>query len=281
MNHVPTTDTAPDDLEARLARAGDHLLRRAAEYREAPTLDRAPARRPARPVLRRVLVGSVAAAVLAVAALAVDSGKGSPALAWSPDPEVATPDDEAAARAACTVDDEFAAPEAGRTEGDPAAAAAAVVVSSVPSGPLPPLVSLDLRGTGGMATFADAEWEVTCMLLRDGEGFQRGPMVFQEAGEMPATGGLTLGPMMSTTWSDGTTSIAMMSGVVPPGATTVELLVPGLPTASSVVEEGRFGIWWMGSLVDEGVSVRALDPSGAELASVALADVLSGRQAAG
>ena len=61
----------------------------------------------------------------------------------------------------------------------------------------------------------------------------------------------------------------MVSGVAPAGATTVEVNVPGQPTASANVVDGRFNLWWIGSLPVDGGSIRALDGSGVELAAAA------------
>lgn len=248
-----------DDVEARVARAGLHLLERTAEYRERSVTN--PARAPrARSPLTAVAMGAVAAGTVAVAMLAVSAGRSAPDLAWSPDPSAPTANDELAARSACTVEpDEGRLPERGERNPD------APVDPRPPITELPPLVSLDLRGTGGMATFADTEWVVTCMLLRDGDGFERGPVVAEQAGLVDGLG-LTVGA--STTWADGT-STAMLAGSAPAGTVTVEVAVPGLPIATAQVTDGRFGIWWIGSLADDGApTVRALDGSGAELASL-------------
>jgi hypothetical protein len=128
-------------------------------------------------------------------------------------------------------------------------------------------VSLDLRGSGGLATFADADWVVSCLLLDTGDGFERGPVVAERsgpAGTSDSTGGLALISASSTTWSDGR-SISMLAGVAPAGATSVEIDLPGQPTARADVTDGRFGIWWLGTLDGASPLIRALDTFGTEL----------------
>jgi hypothetical protein len=207
-------------------------------------------------------LGAVAAATVAATLVAV-GGPGTPALAWSPTPSPVTADDGAAARAACSADltpSDAGSPE---REGVPAAV-------EFPPAELPPLVSLDLRGSGGLATFADADWVVSCLLLDTGDGFERGPVVAERsgsAGTSDSSGGLALISASSTTWSDGR-SISMLAGVAPAGATSVEIELPGQPTARADVTDGRFGIWWLGTLDGASTAIRALDTSGTELAAV-------------
>lgn len=203
----------------------------------------------------------VAVAVAATATVLAVGGPGTPALAWSPTPSAVSTDDEAAAAAACN---EGLAETAAASDRP---ALGAVDAPAAPNTPtvLPPLVSLDARGTGALATFADSQWTFTCMLLRNGDGFERGPLVGQPTSETASTGELLIESGGSTTWSDGQ-SIAALTGTAPPAATTVEFDVTGLPTATAAVTDGRFSIWWLGSLDgDVSVTVRALDNTGALL----------------
>ena len=198
---------------------------------------------------------AVAAAAAVTGLLLATTGGSSPALAWSPTPLVATEADGAAARAACTVDADAGA--AGRDAAAP---------GDVPPAELPPLVALDLRGTGGLATFADAQWTATCLVVRAGDGFERGPVVFEPTTAPVADDTLAVSWASGTTWTDGR-EISMISGVAPAGAVTVEVNVPGQPAASANVVDGRFNMWWIGSLPVDGGSIRALDGSGVELAA--------------
>lgn len=216
-----------------------------------------------RPASRAPFLGGMAVAATAAVTglLLATTGGSSPALAWSPTPVVATEADEAAARAACTVD-----PAAGAEGREPAAPVDVTPVDSMPA-ELPPLVAFDLRGTGGLATFADAQWTATCLVVRSGDGFERGPVVLEPT-TPAAEGALAVSWASGTTWQDGR-EISMVSGVAPAGATTVEVNVRGQPTASANVVDGRFNLWWIGSLPVDGGSIRALDGSGVELAAAA------------
>lgn len=199
------------------------------------------------------VVGLASVAAVAVGATVTGGmGTASPALAWSPTPSAATAADEAAATAACSVspDDEMQRPGNGAVS---------------PSLELPPLVSLDLRGTGGLATFADDQMVVTCLLVRDGDGFQRGPMIGESTDGHPDSGAFGIAGATSTEWSDGTT-ISMITGVAPTGAATVAIDIAGQATATATVTDGRFGMWWFGTVENLYASVTALDADGAEIA---------------
>lgn len=139
--------------------------------------------------------------------------------------------------------------------------------TEAPPTELPPLVSLDLRGNGGLAVFADDQWTFTCMLLQSGDGFETGPIMASPTADLPKAGVLALTSGMQTDWADGR-SLAMVSGTAPAGASTVELSLPGQPTASAQVEDGRFSIWWFGSFDPSTGTLRALDAAGDELATV-------------
>lgn len=188
----------------------------------------------------------VAAAVAAVTVIAWP-GSSSPALAWSPAPTAATMADEAAASAACGTD----------LGGGSARDGKVLPVE------LPPLVALDLRGTGGLATFSDGDLTLTCLLVRDDDGFERGPIVGEESGITPNAGTAVVSAT-STEWEDGRT-IAMLTGVAPADAATVEVSIPGQSTATAVVTNGRFAIWWFGTVENLSGSVSSFDANGVEL----------------
>lgn len=204
---------------------------------EGATYGRAPGTFAARS--RTPRLAGVMAAVAAVAATAVMAwpGSSSPALAWSPTPTPATSADEMAASAACS--------------------------SDLENLDLGALVALDLRGTGGLATFSDGNITYTCLLVRDGDGFERGPLIGEERSNTPDTGLAFLGAA-STEWKDGT-MIAMLTGSAPAGASTVEISIPGQSSATAVVTNGRFAIWWFGTVENLSGSVTALDANGVEL----------------
>ncbi|MEY4175255.1 MAG: hypothetical protein RI900_2420 [Actinomycetota bacterium] len=203
---------------------------------------------------------TLAAAAAVTGLLLATSGGANPALAWSPAPAAVTAADEVAVRAACTVDP---------AQGSEGRDALSAPVEALPA-ELPPLVVLDLRGTGGLATFADANWTATCLVVRTGDGFERGPVVLEPTTESAGAAPLAVSWAASTTWQDGS-DISMMSGVASADAVTVEVSVPGQPVAVTNVVNGRFNLWWIGALPTEEGTIRALDAAGGELAEVALA----------
>jgi hypothetical protein len=148
----------------------------------------------------------------------------------------------------------------------PAAGSGAGSLGAPPT-ELPPLVSLDLRGNGGLAVFADDQWTFTCMLLSSGDGFETGPIMVSPTNDLPASDTLAIVSGSQSTWADGR-SLAMVSGTAPAGATKVELTLPGQPVAQADVVGGRFSIWWFGSFDPSTGSIRALDANGSELATV-------------
>jgi len=206
------------------------------------------------PRSRTPLVAGVAGIASAVVAAGVIAGIGSssPALAWSPTPIAATTADEDAARAACSAD-----------IGDESSRGGSA--ASTQSFELPPLVALDLRGTGGLATFADNRMVFTCLLVRDGDGFERGPVVGESIEASTGSNVLGIVGATSTEWGDGKT-ISMITGVAPTGTTTVSINIAGQPTATTAVTDGRFAMWWFGSVQELSASLTALDASGEEIA---------------
>lgn len=261
--------------EEVLARAGGYLMRRSSEYRELPMHVAMGKTRPSRKT-RRGLVGVGATAAVAVTALVMGSGSGSTALAWSPTPSVATTVDEKEARTACAIDswgdDENVKENASRPTVSPSAG-----VNTTPNLPevLPTLTTMDVRGNGALAVFSDSKWTVSCMLRRDGDGFERGPIIAEELTNTGSDNALGISGIASTMWPDGK-STSMINGAVPTGAVSIELDIAGQPTARASVSNGRFSIWWIGAY-DESLTgeIRALDSSGVEVASVLLESVIS------
>lgn len=225
------------------------MIRRLQTDLESATYDRATSTFAARS--RTPILSGIACVATAVAAVTVFAwpGSSSPALAWSPTPTAATTADEAAASDACGAD-LYLGSELQRDGG-------------ALSAELPPLVALDLRGTGGLATFSDDNLTLTCLLVRDGDGFERGPIIGEESSTTPDAGTAVVAAA-STEWKDGR-SIAMLAGVAPPGAATVKISTLGQPTATAVVKNGRFAIWWFGTVENLSGSVTALDANGVEL----------------
>lgn len=219
---------------------------------ERATYDRAVSTFAARPTTPRLGGAVVVAAAVAAVTVMAWPGSSSPALAWSPTPSAATAADEAAASAACSTD----------LGGDSQRDGEVLPVE------FPPLVALDLRGTGGIATFSDDNMTLACLLVRDGDGFERGPIVGQESSTAPNAGTAVVGAT-STEWKDGTT-IAMLTGVAPAGAATVEISIPGQSTATAVVTNGHFAMWWFGTVENLSGSVSSFDATGVELGRIDL-----------
>jgi len=264
-----------DRTEQILERAGDYLMRRSSEYREMP-MQSAAGRVSSSRATRRVLVGAGVSTAAVVTALIMGSGSAPSALAWSPTPAVATAVDEENARSACAIDswgiDLGANEDASRAPGDPSVGTASAL--DLPE-TLPTLTTMDVRGNGALAVFSDSKWTVSCMLRRDGDGFQRGPTIAEELTNTGSDNALGISGIASTMWPDGK-SISMINGAVPGGAVAIELEIAGQPTAQASVNNGRFSIWWIGAY-DESLTgeIRALDPSGVEVASVSLESVIS------
>jgi len=256
-----------------LGRAGEYLMRRSSEYRETPVRPAAgPMFTPCK--TRRGLVGVGALTAVVVAALVMSSGTGSPALAWSPTPTGATTVDEENARSACAVDsweiDGGVDEDASRVPGGQPTGA--IAEPDLPES-LPTLSMMDVRGNGVLAVFSDSKWTVSCMLRRDGDGFERGPVVAERLADAGSENSLDVRAIASTLWPDGT-STSMINGAVPTGAVSVELVIPGQPTAQASVSGGRFSIWWIGAHDESTLgTIRALDSDGAEVASVSFDSV--------
>lgn len=219
-----------------------------------------------RPRLPVAAAAVVAAAIVATAVVVGSNGGGSPALAWSPVPAIASPQDDAAARAACT--------KGGASDLNATVVAApggSTAQPSLPARPptvLPPLVSFDLRGNGGLAVFADDTWTVSCMLLRKGSGFETGPIITGPSTDLPvADGSLAVLSALETLWGHDQ-SLSLVWGLAPVDAATVELTIPGQLPATADVKDGRFSIWWLGHFDPAVGSLRALAGDGHVLASI-------------
>ncbi|MFM2106099.1 MAG: hypothetical protein RL338_1131, partial [Chloroflexota bacterium] len=178
-----------------------------------------------------------------------------PALAWSPEPTPATDGQKMAAASACA---DGAAQAAGSVRGDASG-------SVTPSAP-PPLVGLELHGTGAIAILADATAVGYCLLRSDGDDFVYGGLVYGLP-ESASAGSLVLGGM--STEFEGS-EVGLLFGAAPAGVTSVRL--DGGPGDGGVatVADGRFAIWIPGSLADPAMEVVGLDATGIEVVRQAL-----------
>ena len=157
MNHIDEHD----NLDDRLIKSGDYLMIRAVQYREQPVVV-APMRRTASPRMRRVLVGTAAAATLTVTAVAgsfiggTSSGKVDVAkAAWSAVPATPTAEQVKNVRLECGLN----ADTLGQIEDSPPA--------SIPSYMLEPAL-IDVRGTTVTAVYFTWRYAIACMQFADG-----------------------------------------------------------------------------------------------------------------
>lgn len=268
------------------------------------------------------------AAVLVVGTLARPT---SSALAWDPTPVSASDAQKAAATDACALPDvpaggaqvttgsgqvttgsgpvTVSGPAVGVTSGGPAGTDQGVVISGgdIPAGSsavpalelpampdhLPPLVYLELHGTGAVAVFADAKSTAYCLLVKDGDGFKMAGMqvalgdgatvgagsITGMTGAGASSGGAMSGAIMAgdgdftvsaMVLDYGTDKLGIIAGTAPAGATTVKVKGGPADGATATVAAGRFALWAPKAL-DGAATVVALDASGADLGHVDIA----------
>ena len=157
MNHIDEHD----NLDDMLIKSGDYLMKRAVQYREQPVVV-VPMRRTASPRMRRVLVGTAAAATLTVTAVAgsfiggTSSGKVDVAeAAWSAVPATPTAEQVKNVRLECGLNSDTL----GQIEDSPPA--------SIPSYMLEPAL-IDVRGTTVTAVYFTWRYAIACMQFADG-----------------------------------------------------------------------------------------------------------------
>jgi hypothetical protein len=157
---------------------------------------------------------------------------------------------------------------------------------------LPPLVSLELHGSGGIAVFADDTTTAYCLLVQQGDGFRMGGLLIPsvngatigvagigQAGDGPASGAIGGGQSIGAIAGDGNglqvtamamtfegTSLGIIAGVAPDGATSVTVHGGPADGASATVNDGRFALWAPGVLGSTPVQVTAVDASGTQVA---------------
>ncbi len=294
---------------------------------EAPGTPGTPA--PRRHVMRPRAIGITALAASGLAAVLVAGTLLQPtgsALAWDPSPTAATPAQEAAAKAACAIPEMVPpAGEAGTVEGgqvtvggpsvtlpDGAQGGAVGVTggAQVPGGvitestggvmpppfptELPPLVYLELHGTGAVAILADEDTTAYCLLVKRDDGFElaglhmplgdggsAGVGVIGAIGVAGGVDGASAGPTMSgmtlagegdfqvmaMATDYGNAKVGIMAGSAPEGAAKVIVKGGAADGATASVTDGRFALWAPRAL-DTETTIVALDASGAEIGSV-------------
>jgi hypothetical protein len=250
------------------------------------------------------LTALAATAMVAILVIGTLARPSSAVLAWDPSPTAVSADQRAAATAACAAglppvtgapgvsaqdvvvdgatvtsgggavtDDGGIVPFAG--DGGP--------VPSLPSLPaaLPPLVTLELHGSGGVAVFADDAVTAYCLLVKDGDRLVSGGLMFPDLGG--ATVGVgTIGAATAEGSSSGMVQaiaadgwlltrmrasyrgqlIGIIAGEVPAGAATVAVTGGAADGAAATVTQGRFALWAPGGDAGEDVTITALDAAG-------------------
>lgn len=217
---------------------------------------------------RPVLAGLVGVAAAAIAVVVIDAGPGaSSGVAWAATPEPVSAVDVATATELCSgalTDAATATAEATAAGRDTPLATPALPTA------LPPLVTLDLRGDGGYAHFADATARADCLLVQRDGVWERGPVVLDEV-RPPLDGApIAVGASGSTTWPDATT-VSFLTGTVSDSiaaqVATVELAWPDGTVATASLAGGSFAIWWPGELAGD-VTIRALGADGTMIAEL-------------
>lgn len=210
-----------------------------------------PATRPGRGLAVPAGLGAVGALAVAAILVAGQFARPAPALAFDGTPTPVTDAQRAAAQATCTE----AIEDAGT---DPS-----VRIRLAPDGPaaLPPLAALELHGTGAVAVFADASAVGICMLVADGDGWVRGPVVL---GSTAAAGPGSAEPNVFGGLVDGT-AIVVVGGTAPAGAVTMRLEGGPADGATASVQGGGYGIWVPGDAYYPAPDLVALDASGTEI----------------
>lgn len=226
------------------------------------TSPRATSRR--RPAAIALLGTSVLVAVVLVANLT----SAGPTLAFSPIPSPVSDASKAAAAKVCAKI--FAGqPEAAGSTGASGGMQTGALPANrpAPTGPgvpwtpeqFPPLVALELHGTGGVALFENDTFFVACMLLANGDTFVGGSMVTW-FGQGPASGldGATF-PQAEVKGEP----VQLVTGTAPADAVRIDVIGTGIDGAYANVTNGVFALW-----VPASADVRTLvarDVSGAEI----------------
>ncbi len=271
--------------------------------------------RPGRAVLRPRAIGLVGVAAVSLAVVLVAGSLLRPAattLAWDPSPTAATSAQKAAADAACNaglppsgagtqtgsgpVGVTSVTTGAGTVQGGTSVQSGQAGLSTGGDGPsippmpthLPPLVSLELHGTGGVAIFADAKVTAYCLLVKQGDGFAMGGLlmpdvngasfgvgsisgmdgagsaVSQGAGAVAGTAGDFQVNAMTMTYNG--SQLGIIAGVAKDGAATVKVVGGAADGATASVVDGRFALWAPSVLGGQAVTVLGLDAGGKEVA---------------
>ncbi len=208
---------------------------------------------------RRLGLATVGAAALATVLLVGTLARpATTTLAWSASPSAVTDAQLLAAGNACV----SGATSIGSTGSgsEPTRVGEAPAKALAPAD-LPPVVSLELHGTGGIAILADENTVGYCLVRLDGDRFVYGGLAV--GGIESAPGGSLVTGAMGTSF-DGV-DLGMIWGTAPAGVTQIRVDGGAGDGGIATVSDGRFAIWIPGPLMSADVALVALDPSGAEV----------------
>jgi hypothetical protein len=222
------------------------------------------------------------------------------ALAWDPSPTAVSDAQRAAATNACADGLPAAVMEHGTPVGpanqqgggagvQTAQGSAVTVVTGsgpvVPAPPipttLPPMIGLELHGTGAVAIFADDKATAYCLLVKNGDDLAMAALLFPDLGNGASAGVGAIGAgsaegsgsLSVSSGPDGFTltalttmyrsySVGIIAGLAPTG--TVKVKVVGGPAdgATATVVDRRFAMWAPDDFLNATAKVEALDASG-------------------
>lgn len=210
------------------------------------------------------LVGVVAvslALVLVVGSLVRPS---STTLAWAPEPTAVTEEQKAAAEKACTENVVVGSGTIRGAGGIVEGGEGEMPAPPLPAAPsvLPPLVSLELHGNGGVAILSDGTLTGYCLLKWDGTAFTAGGLAFG----MGTPAGFEDGFLVSgmATEFEGQ-ALGIVAGAAPAGAVTVEVRGGPADGGTATVQDGQFALWVPGMMGEDDVELVAHDAAGGEL----------------
>ena len=224
--------------------------------------DKRPVRAAFRP--RRLgLVGLGAASLVAVLVVGALARPAAVTLAWSPQPTAVSDEQKAAAEKACT---ENVVVGSGTIQGgagiveNPDREAPAI---PAPITTVPPLVSLELHGNGGVAILSDGTTTGYCLLRWDGTTFTAGGLALGMGAPAGFEDGFLVGGM--ATEFEGQ-ALGIVAGTAPERATVVKVVGGPADGGTATVLDGQFALWVPGIPGQEDVELVAYDAAGNELA---------------
>jgi len=221
--------------------------------------------RPVRAAIRPRALGLVGVAAVSLALVLVVGSLVRPTattLAWAPEPTAVTAEQKAAAERACTENVVIGSGTirggGGIVEGGEGE------MPALPPAPvtLPPLVSLELHGNGGVAILSDGTTTGYCLLRWDGTTFTAGGLAFGMGVPAGFEGGFLVSGM--TAEFEGQ-ALGIVAGAAPEDAVRVEVRGGPADGGTATVQDGQFALWVPGMPGADDVELVAFDGAGNEL----------------